>query len=146
MTSGLEVMIQLVCTIIAALAVLGFGCPAFYIAVSGQTMMETNFPMKEYVQIKPAVYCPLGPGFYSFGWRQNIRDILGQRWLRRLLIPTRGGPVDLQPAIAPQPSAAGVAALMARVHQVEEFGVASQVNSVEELGINPGPGDSSAGV
>merc|ERR1719277_1629077 len=95
--------------------------------------------MKEYVQIKPQVYCPLGPGFYRLSWHENLRVILGARWYLRILLPTPGGPVDLRPAIAPRPSKEGVEALTQRFTQVEMEGVQREVRSVQELGINPGP-------
>merc|ERR1719166_122714 len=120
--------------VIAFAAVLGFGSPAIYLAVSNQTLLETHFPMKEYVQIKPQVYCPLGPGFYNRGWKKNLRDILGPRWKLRLLLPIRGQP-DWHVAIAPRPSAVGANALMMRVKQVEQEGVQQEVASVSQLGI-----------
>jgi len=139
-TTGLEIAAQMVFTAIALIAVLSCGVPALHLVCSGTTLLEVHFPMKEYVQIKPQVYCPLLPGFYSRGWRQNLRDLLGSRWWLRLLLPTRGGPVDLRPAVAPQPSRLGAASLLERVTQVEEQGVTRQVRSCQELGINPGPG------
>merc|ERR1712203_349314 len=73
---------------------------------------------KEYIEISPMVYCPLGVGFYRWRWQDNIRDILGQQWWLRLLLPTKGGIVDLRPGIAPRPSPAGAAALMQRMSEV----------------------------
>jgi len=139
LAAGLQVAVQTALTVIASIAVLGFGGPAMYIAFTGATMLEQQFPMKEYVQIKPQVYCPLGPGFYRWRWYENLRVLLGARWYLRILLPTPGGPVDLQPAIAPRPSKEGVAALRQRFTQVEMEGVQREVKSVQELGINPGP-------
>lgn len=127
-----------VAAVLAFAAVLGFGSPAIWMAATNQTLLESHFPMKEYVQIKPSVYCPLGPGFYNRGWRQNLRDILGPRWMLRLLLPIKGEP-DFEIAIAPRPSKVGAEALMSRVNQVETEGVQQEVASVTQLGINPGP-------
>merc|ERR1712186_122781 len=88
--TSFKVAVHLVVTTVALVAVMGFGCPALSLAFAGQTMLERNFPMKEYVQIKEKVYCPLGNGFYSRGWRQNLRDILGPSWYIRLALPTKG--------------------------------------------------------
>jgi len=140
MSKGLEVAVFSIVAVFAFSAVLGFGTPALYLAFTNQTLLETHFPMKEYVQIKPQVYCPLGPGFYNRGVLQNMRDLLGPRWKLRLLLPVRGEP-DLYVAIAPRPSKVGASALMMRVKQVEEEGVQSEVASVQQLGINPGPAD-----
>uniref|UniRef100_A0A7S0AUM5 Palmitoyltransferase n=1 Tax=Pyrodinium bahamense TaxID=73915 RepID=A0A7S0AUM5_9DINO len=143
---GLEIALQMVFTCIAFITVLSCGLPAISMVGSGATMLEIHFPMKEYVQIKPQVYCPLGPGFYARGWRQNFKDLLGARWWLRLLLPTRGGPVDLGPAVAPRPSPAGVAALRQRCVQVEEQGVKHHVSSCKELGFDPGPGATNGAV
>lgn len=124
--------------VLAFAAVLGFGGPALYLAFTNQTIIETHFPMKEYVEIQPQIYCPLGPGFYNRGWKQNIRDLLGPTWLMRLFLPVRGN-LELYVAIAPRPSKVGAEALMARVVQVEQEGCQQEVQSVTQLGINPGP-------
>merc|ERR1712217_1015589 len=121
------------------IAVLSFGSPAVFNACIGATMLESQFPMKEYVQIQSQVYCPLGAGFYRWSWQQNLRDILGSSWWLRLLLPTAGSPVDLQVGIGPRLSPAGAIALQERVVQVQQEPVQREVRSCEELGINPGP-------
>merc|ERR1711924_337145 len=107
--------------------------------MGGMTIIESQFPMKEYVQIKPQVYCPLGPGFYSRGRLQNLRAIMGPRWWLRLMCPTRGGNIDVSPGLSPIPGDAGLAALKGRIEQVETEGVQTLVGSCKDLGFNPGP-------
>jgi len=141
---GIEVACQTVFTSIALILVLGCGCPAVQLAWKNCTMLEMQFPMKEYVQIKPQVYCPLGPGFYECGWKQNLKDLLGDRWLIRLLLPVRGGPIGIGPGVCPRPSPEGAEALRNRVVQVEEQGVKQHVRSFQELGFNPGPAEPAA--
>jgi hypothetical protein len=141
LVAGLEVGILTVVSVFAFLAVLSFGCPAMYMASAGDTIIERQFPMKEYVQIKPQVYCPLGPGFYQRSRRENLRVILGPRWWLRLLLPTRGGALDLQPALCPTPGDPGLHALKERVSQVEKDGVQNTVSSCQQLGFNPGPAE-----
>jgi len=136
---GLEVGVQTVGTIIALIAVLSFGCPALCMAIQGKTIIEVQFPMKEYVQIKPNVYCPLGPGFYSLSYSENLRQLLGETWWLRLLLPTRGAPLDLRPALSPIPSATGATCLRDRIAQVDKDGVERQVATCADLGFNPGP-------
>jgi len=138
--AGGEVALQTVFTTIALVVVLTCGCSAVHMASTNCTLLEMQFPMKEYVQLKPQVYCPLGPGFYKRDWKENLLELLGDRWLIRLLLPLRGGPLSIQPAVSPRPSSQGAAILKERVAQVEAQGVTKQVNSCQELGINPGPG------
>jgi len=137
--TGHEVAIQTVITLVALGFVLSCGLPALHLVFTNQTLLECHFPMKEYVQIKPQVYCPLGPGFYRRSWKSNFQDLLGSRWHLRLWLPTRGGPVDLRPGVSPLPSAEGVTCLLARFQQVEQEGVKTEVRSCKELGFNPGP-------
>jgi len=108
------------------------------LACNNSTTLEVTFPMKEYVQIKPQVYCPLGPGFYSLGIRENLKQILGTRWLARVFLPVRGG-VELRHGICPRAGVEGSVALRDRLRQVEEEGVKNEVRSCQELGFNPGP-------
>jgi len=136
---GFEVAVQTCNTVVALGLVLSCGIPALHLVFTNQTLLECHFPMKEYVQIKPQVYCPLGPGFYRRNWKSNLKDLLGSRWYWRLWLPTRGGPVDLRPAASPLPSVEGATCLLARFKQVEEEGVKREVRSCKELGINPGP-------
>mmetsp|Transcript_83217 Transcript_83217/g.239232 ORF Transcript_83217/g.239232 Transcript_83217/m.239232 type:complete len:436 (-) Transcript_83217:59-1366(-) len=137
--TNLQIALQTIFTGVALAAVLSFGIPALCFAATNVTMLEHNFPMKEYVQVKSQVYCPLGPGFYNKGIHANMVELLGRKWLLRLLLPTKGSGPDMQAAIAPRPSSAGCSALVARVKQVAEEGVQQQVKSCEQLGINPGP-------
>jgi len=139
LVAGPAIALQSIATLIALIAVLIFGLPQLYLVATGATMLEVSFPLKEYVQIKPQIYCPLGPGFYRLRWWRHFRDILGPQWYLRLFLPVRGGLLDLQPAISPSPSPEGVAALRQRIEQVEEKGVEHEVPSCKELGINPGP-------
>merc|ERR1711924_46644 len=97
--AGIEVGMLMVGAIVALIAVLSFGTPAIWMAASGMTIIENQFPMKEYVQIKPQVYCPLGPGFYRRSFFQNLGTIFGPQWRLRLLCPTRGGTLDATPGI-----------------------------------------------
>jgi len=140
---GMEVLIQSILTVVTFLIVLAMGTPAWQLAMNNTTTMERLFPMKEYVEIKDQVYCPLGPGFYSQGWKQNLKDVLGPLWWKRLLIPSRDGP-DLRIAVNPLASQAGEKALCERVTQVREHGVAKQVATCQELGFDPGPGKESS--
>lgn len=142
---GPVVAIQALASIIALLAVLGFGIPVWTLACNGSTIIENNFPMKEYVQIKPQVYCPLGPGFYRLKVSENICQLLGSKWYLRLLAPGLGLELDLDMSIAPRPSPEGVEALRQRIDQVAKEGVKREVKSCRELGINPGPPVTEAG-
>lgn len=144
--AGVEIGLLIILSIIALIAVLAFGCPAMWMASSGMTIIESQFPMKEYVQIKPQVYCPLGPGFYQRGRFTNLGVILGPRWWLRLLLPSTGGvAIDIEPALCPTPGAEGLAALQGRIAQVEKEGVQNSVASCEQLGFNPGPAVSKSG-
>jgi len=135
---GVAVIIQLVATILALIPVLATGCPAFYLAWTNTTTMERIFPMKEYVQIKEQVYCPLGPGFYRLSGLENLKTIMGKRWWRRFLLPIPGE-LDMDRILMPQPSPEGCQALKERIQQVQEKGVTQEVRNCEELGFNPGP-------
>eukprot|EP00405_Crypthecodinium_cohnii_P040447 CAMPEP_0206554366 /NCGR_PEP_ID=MMETSP0325_2-20121206/17147_1 /ASSEMBLY_ACC=CAM_ASM_000347 /TAXON_ID=2866 /ORGANISM="Crypthecodinium cohnii, Strain Seligo" /LENGTH=425 /DNA_ID=CAMNT_0054054445 /DNA_START=47 /DNA_END=1324 /DNA_ORIENTATION=+ len=141
-----QIAIFTVLVIIALVAVLSFGIPALICAGTNTTVLEQAFPMKEFVQIKSSVYCPLGSGFYNRGSLENFRQLLGPNWRWRLLLPTRGGRPDLEVAIAPRPSLAGRDALANRIKEVTEEGVKQQVKNCQELGINPGPDAMSGGV
>jgi len=144
-SAGFEVATQFAISIVAIIAVLVFGCSACYVAFTGSTIIEQQFPMKEYVQIKPEIYCPLGPGFYKQQpWYQNLLILLGPKWWYRILLPTKGGVIDLSPGVSPKPSQAGIAALKERIEQVESQGVEHEVSSCRDLGINPGPAESQA--
>eukprot|EP00929_Paragymnodinium_shiwhaense_P003789 TRINITY_DN10444_c0_g1_i12.p1 TRINITY_DN10444_c0_g1~~TRINITY_DN10444_c0_g1_i12.p1 ORF type:complete len:430 (+),score=48.47 TRINITY_DN10444_c0_g1_i12:62-1351(+) len=137
--AGGEVTLLCIFSTVAFVAVVSFGCPALHLAFTGSTLLESYFPMKEYVQLKPQVYCPLLPGFYRRAWWQNIRDLLGKRWYLRLLLPTKGGHFDLAPGITPPPSELGVQAIRKRIQQVAEEGVKHHARDCRELGIDPGP-------
>lgn len=136
---GFPAAAQTVGSVIALVAVSLFGCTTFWMAATNQTTLELHFPMKEYVQIKPTVYCPLGPHFYNWGWKRNLIEILGPRWWLRLLIPTDAGGPLLYVALAPRPSPIGEQALLGRIQQVDTEGVKEEVKSVRDLGIDPGP-------
>lgn len=96
--------------------------------------------MKDYVQIKPQVYCPLGVGFYRHSILQTVQDLLGENWRWRLLLPIRGllDETERGPGIMPMPAPLGTSQLRAKVHEVESEGVKSH-STYEELGINLGP-------
>lgn len=136
---GLEIMVQIAVSIMALISVLSMGCSAWYLALQNVTTMERLFPMKEYVQIQEQVFCPLGPGFYSQTSKQNLKDILGEMWWLRLLLPVPGGPIDITPGVCPKPSQAGMDAIAERLKEVRERGVQHQVNSTAELGFDVGP-------
>jgi len=140
---GLEILVMSIMTVVAFIFVIAMGVPAWQLALQNTTTMERLFPMKEYVEIKDQVYCPLGPGFYSQGWKQNLKDVLGPLWWKRLLIPSREGP-DLRIGVSPSASKVGEEALCARVKQVREHGVEKQVATCQELGFDPGPGKETA--
>lgn len=142
--TGPVVATQTVLSLISLVVVLSFGIPAFWTASQGSTIIEINFPMKEYVQIKPTVYCPLGPGFYRQKWHQNIGQLLGTRWFLRLLLPMRGT-IDPVLGISPRPSEEGVRALRERMDQVAREGAKREVRSCRDLGINPGPPSTESG-
>ncbi|CAK9079453.1 Putative ZDHHC-type palmitoyltransferase 2 (Zinc finger DHHC domain-containing protein 2) [Durusdinium trenchii] len=135
---GWEVMIQLAASVLAFIPVLGTGVPAFQMAWFNTTTMERLFPMKEYVQLKAQVYCPLGPGFYRQSGRENLKMILGKRWWIRLLFPVPGQ-LDMDLFLAPPPSQAGSQALLQRIEQVKENGVKQEVKHCQDLGFDPGP-------
>lgn len=135
---GWGILVFCVMSVLATLAVFGFGGPAVYLAFSSVTVLEAKFPMKEYVQIQPSVYCPLGPTFFNWGWKQSLRDIWGPRWWLRMMVPYKGTP-DWHVAVSPRPSPLGESALMERLRQVERDGAPEEVKSVEDLGIHPGP-------
>lgn len=137
---GLKVALLTCATFIASIVVLLLGCPVFSMAMSGTTMLEVTFPMKEYVEIRPEVFVPLGPGFYSLDCFANLRVILGEHWCLRLLIPFRQGVFDISPAVHPVPSIRGVCALRQVGNQVDQTGAVCRVPSYEKLGFNPGPG------
>lgn len=139
LVAGLEVGVLVVAATIAFIAVLSFGLPAMWMVCSGMTIIESQFPMKEYVQIKPQVYCPLGPGFYQRGRMENLLVVLGPRWWLRLLLPTCGGVIDVSPGLSPIPGKSGLDALKGRIAQVEKEGVQNSVTSCKQLGFNPGP-------
>eukprot|EP00928_Gymnodinium_smaydae_P042583 TRINITY_DN28649_c0_g1_i1.p1 TRINITY_DN28649_c0_g1~~TRINITY_DN28649_c0_g1_i1.p1 ORF type:complete len:439 (+),score=78.84 TRINITY_DN28649_c0_g1_i1:61-1377(+) len=141
---GVAVAVQTFLTSVALLAVFGCGCPALGVVAGGMTMIEMRFPMKEYVQLEPKVYCPLGAGFYARSRRKNIEDILGPRWVWRLLVPWPFPNLSLEPAISPQPSTLGCEAIRQRVQQVKEQGVQQTVQSCRDLGFNPGPAATTA--
>mmetsp|Transcript_53933 Transcript_53933/g.101111 ORF Transcript_53933/g.101111 Transcript_53933/m.101111 type:complete len:409 (+) Transcript_53933:50-1276(+) len=142
---GIAILVQLVATIMALTAVLSTGIPAFQLAWTNTTTMERLFPMKEYVQLKEQIYCPLGPGFYRLSGVENLKQILGPRWLWRLFLPLRGG-MDLGVALSPPPSAEGAKALWDRLQQVKEQGVQNEVRSCKDLGFDPGPGNEPSNV
>ncbi|CAJ1381377.1 unnamed protein product [Effrenium voratum] len=134
---GIEIVVQLVSTVSALVAVLGTGIPACHLACGNVTTMERLFPMKEYVQLQDQVYCPLGPGFYRQSTTENLAVIMGKRWWLRLLLPIPG---ELDSAIlSPAPSKEGQEALQDRMRQVEEQGVKQEVRTCQDLGFDPGP-------
>merc|ERR1712107_520798 len=125
---------------VGLLLVMMCGTNAMYFALTNATTLEIQFPMKEYVEIKPQVYCPLGTGFYQQSMRDNLMAILGPKWRWRLVLPMRG-PLDMWNAgICPPASPAGDEALKKMIKQVEDQGVSRTVDNASELGINMGPG------
>lgn len=135
---GIAVLVQLAATTLAFIPVMGTGFPAFQMAWGNVTTMERMFPMKEYVQLKDKVYCPLGPGFYRHSGQQNLKTIMGPRWWMRLLLPMPGQ-VDMDHMLMPPPSGEGIEALKERLRQVQENGVKQEVKNCQELGFDPGP-------
>lgn len=138
-SSTLEIALQLVFSLIGLILVIVCGANAMYMALTNATTLEVQFPMKEYVEIKPQVYCPLGPGFYKLPWRETVQDLFGSRWQLRLVLPTKGGRLDLRPAVSPKASAKGVEALQGRIRECDTAPPVNQVASCKELGLNPGP-------
>lgn len=139
MLKGVEIMVLIAVSVVALVSVLSMGCPAAHLVSQNITTMERLFPMKEYVQIQEQVFCPLGPGFYSQTRMKNAKDILGEKWWLRLLLPVTGGPIDITPGVCPKPSEAGLQALAERLKEVRERGVQHQVASTAELGFDIGP-------
>mmetsp|Transcript_64906 Transcript_64906/g.79420 ORF Transcript_64906/g.79420 Transcript_64906/m.79420 type:complete len:405 (+) Transcript_64906:70-1284(+) len=135
---GVAVLVQLAATCLAFIPVLMTGFPACQMAWGNVTTMERIFPMKEYVQLKEQVYCPLGPGFYRLSARENLKTIMGQRWWMRLFLPVPGQ-LDMDRFLMPPPSQEGIAALKQRAQEVKENGVKQQVKHVQDLGFDPGP-------
>eukprot|EP00928_Gymnodinium_smaydae_P048118 TRINITY_DN32154_c0_g1_i1.p1 TRINITY_DN32154_c0_g1~~TRINITY_DN32154_c0_g1_i1.p1 ORF type:complete len:448 (+),score=50.51 TRINITY_DN32154_c0_g1_i1:42-1346(+) len=143
--AGAVIAIATAVSLIGLVVVLVFGISALHLALTGTTNMELQYPLKEHVQIKDQVYCPLGPGFYSQAWHENVTVLLGKDWRWRLLLPTRGGVPDTQQGLSPKPSIEGAQALRYRIREVEEEGVKHQVSSCADLGINEGPAEMRAG-
>ncbi|CAE7262885.1 unnamed protein product [Symbiodinium pilosum] len=112
--NGITILVQLGASIMAMVAVAATGTPALHLAWTNTTTMEKLFPMKEYVQLKEQVYCPIGPGFYRQSGRENLKVILGDRWWLRLLFPVRGS-VDQGEALAPRPSKEGCLSCSLRI-------------------------------
>lgn len=117
--------------------VLGFAHEAIELAVRNQTILEAEYPTKVHVQIKPKVYCQVGSEIYNRGWRQNLRDILGPKWLLRLLLPIQGVP-DWDIAVAPRLNKVASDALMMQVKQAGQEGV-QEVPSLAQFDIKPLP-------
>jgi len=137
---GLNISVLMFSTIIAFIAVIYTGHAVILNAISGQTLLEILFPMKEHVEIRPEVYLPLGPGFYSQNCFSNLQVILGDHWCLRLLIPFRQRVFIITPAVHPVPGVLGVCALRQVVDHVDQNGHVCRVLSYDKLGINLGPG------
>eukprot|EP00929_Paragymnodinium_shiwhaense_P118641 TRINITY_DN90554_c0_g1_i1.p2 TRINITY_DN90554_c0_g1~~TRINITY_DN90554_c0_g1_i1.p2 ORF type:complete len:459 (-),score=103.37 TRINITY_DN90554_c0_g1_i1:7-1383(-) len=143
-TAGVYLMLQMILTVVCMLAVCMCGFPIYNFARKGITVLEFQFPMKEYVQIKPTVYCPLGPGVYGTTALDNLTDLLGRHWWLRLLFPTKGYPVELGSAVAPRLNPLGARLILQRIKEVEENGVETRVKSLRDLGLNPGDAEPAA--
>merc|ERR1712224_692775 len=115
LVASVEVALQTVFSVAALIFLVACGCPALYLGATNTTLLENQFPMKEYVQIRTDVFCPLGVGFYRLRWTENLRIILGPRWWLRLILPIHGGPIDLGPVVSPIPSIEGKNVLRMRM-------------------------------
>lgn len=135
--SGYETPLMIALAIPTLLVASINAAPALWNALTNNTALEYQFPMKEYVEIEPKVYCPLGPSFYGRGWRSNLRDILGARWFWRLLLPVSGGPVDLVPAVRPVAGVDGLKAVEKMREEVRTKGVSRRIGSVADLEVKP---------
>lgn len=134
---GYEAPILAVLTSIALPVVCAWGIPVAWLAASNVTFLEQEYPLREYVEFQPKVYCPLGSSFYYRSVRSSLIEIMGRRWIWRLLLPVAGGPVDLTPATRPTASARGLVEMERLREQVRTKGVARRVGTVEELGVRP---------
>lgn len=139
--TNLSISLMTVANVLAMLAVFGFGTPAVTFALKNITVLEYNLPMKEYVEIKSQVYCPLGVGFYNRGIAENFTGLLGPGWRWRLIMPTKAGGPNMRLATSPRPSLEGAQALIDRCVEVRDEGVKKSVESCADLGINLGPGN-----
>lgn len=142
---GIPVLIHIVLAITLLVIVLFLAVPSFERARVGILYIETAYPLKEYVQLQQKTYCPLGPGFYDRGWRQNLVDVLGDRWYLRLFFPTAAGGPNMED-VAPVPSEKGAAILRKIYKKVAEApngeGIAKSVESLQDLNpslIEPSP-------
>merc|ERR1712151_1369003 len=88
--AGLPLLIQVVSSLIALLCSI---CPAVVatcVACGGATTLECMYPRKEYLELGPGDYFPLNSDFYARRYLLNVREVLGNNWWLRLLVPVRG--------------------------------------------------------
>lgn len=84
---GFSVLLVAFLSPIVLVLVAAFGVEMWWYALRGCTGAEVRFPMREYVELKPEIYVPLGVGFYKQTWQQNLESVLGARWWIRFLLP-----------------------------------------------------------
>lgn len=139
---GVSVLLAAILSSVALVLVLVFGLEVWWYAFRGCTGTEARFPMREYVELKPEVYCPLGVGFYRQTWRQNLLSVLGARWWIRFLLPVSHVPAKrctdgLSLSDIACPSKAGVDALRRRYLDVREKNVAEIAASMRGKPVDP---------
>lgn len=88
--AGLPVLLQIIFSAIAFICCALVAIDSWASACSGSTALEYIYPKKEMVQAGPDDYYPLDYDFYQMRMLQNLREVLGSSWWRRLLLPLRG--------------------------------------------------------
>eukprot|EP00927_Polykrikos_kofoidii_P046647 TRINITY_DN40813_c0_g1_i1.p1 TRINITY_DN40813_c0_g1~~TRINITY_DN40813_c0_g1_i1.p1 ORF type:complete len:382 (+),score=34.83 TRINITY_DN40813_c0_g1_i1:139-1284(+) len=120
---GLDVVKESGSMILASFVVSFCGVSVVRLALSGETVIEHMFPGKDFVEIKENVICPLTAGFYRGTLSENVKAILGRRWLVRLLLPVPGACDDFTVGIEPKASRIGWEQIKERIRQVEKESV-----------------------
>ncbi|CEL92733.1 unnamed protein product [Vitrella brassicaformis CCMP3155] len=88
---GWESALLLAGAFLALLVISAVGGQQLYHVWTGQTVIEaTGFGSPEFVEVKPNVWSPLPHRFYDRGPAENIRSILGDLPVMRLLLPISG--------------------------------------------------------
>jgi hypothetical protein len=126
-------------TIVFVFIVGACGGPVFYFIYNNVTALEYNVVrLNEYIEIAPQVYCPIGLQFYKQNTLlENYKQILGDNWLWRLILPVRGRIDVFRYGYEPPVSHEGVRQLHYRIQQFMSEGVQQPIRSYDELGITP---------
>lgn len=129
-----------ICMTVVFIFVVGAcGGPVFYFIANNVTALEYNVVrLNEYIEIAPQVYCPIGLQFYKQNTLlENYKQILGDNWLQRLILPVRGTIDVFRYGYEPPTSHEGVRQLHYRIQQFMSEGVQQPIRSYDELGITP---------